>query len=143
MLRQELTGLHVIPAFVTRGPAADQVELDSRRALGLAELNEPVITIEQYELIAKRHVPQYLMQYIDSGADPELARDANVACFKSVVLVPRVMRAVGKIDTSVDLVPGRLTALADPFFVAPFGLVCFFSTRYDWMDWQSRLVWVD
>jgi L-lactate dehydrogenase (cytochrome) len=91
----------------------EPIELDPvtrrlRRAAGVADLRR----------IARRRLPAGVFDYIDGGAEDERTLAANTRAFAERTFVPRVLRSMGKIDTSTTLL-GR--ALPYPLVLAPTG----------------------
>ncbi|MDO5697140.1 MAG: alpha-hydroxy acid oxidase [Dermatophilus congolensis] len=68
--------------------------------------------------IARRVTPTGPFQYVDSAASTEEAHRRNLAVFRDVELRPKVLRDVGDVDLSVDVL-GRRSAL--PVGLAPTG----------------------
>ncbi len=91
----------------------EPIELDPvtrrlRRAAGVSDLRR----------IARRRLPAGVFDYIDGGAEDERTLAANTRAFAERTFVPRVLRSMGKIDTSTTLL-GR--ALPYPLVLAPTG----------------------
>jgi L-lactate dehydrogenase (cytochrome) len=91
----------------------EPIELDPvtrrlRRAAGVADLRR----------IARRRLPAGVFDYIDGGAEDERTLAANTRAFAERTFVPRVLRSMGKVDTSTTLL-GR--ALPYPLVLAPTG----------------------
>ena len=68
--------------------------------------------------IARRVTPTGPFQYVDSAASTEETHRRNLAVFRDVELRPKVLRDVGEVDLSVDVL-GRRAAL--PVGLAPTG----------------------
>jgi L-lactate dehydrogenase (cytochrome) len=89
------------------------VELDPvarrlARAVCVADLRE----------IARRRLPRGVFDYIDGAAEDERSLAANADAFACIGFWPRVLRDVGKIDTSTTLLGGVLPL---PLVLAPTG----------------------
>src|SRR4051794_16569155 len=69
---------------------------------------------------ARRRLPRGLFEFIDRGAEDEIALRRNRAAFDAIALHPRVLRDPGLVSTNVRWF-GREQAL--PFAVAPTGAV--------------------
>ncbi len=68
--------------------------------------------------MARRRLPAGVFDYIDGGAEDELALDRNTRAFRQRELVPRVLRDMGHIDTT-GTVLGREVPF--PLILAPTG----------------------
>lgn len=68
--------------------------------------------------IAKHRLPGGVFDYIDGGAEDELAYDRNMAAYRAVGFRPRVLRDVAEVDTAATVL-GRPTPL--PLVLAPTG----------------------
>ncbi|MCY4162633.1 MAG: alpha-hydroxy acid oxidase [bacterium] len=74
--------------------------------------------------LARRRLPAGVFDYIDGAAEDELTMARNTSAFDQWEFVPRVLRDVSDVDTSVDLL-GRHHPL--PFVFSPTGftrIVC-------------------
>lgn len=67
---------------------------------------------------ARRFLPRGLFEFIDRGAEDELCLDRDVAAFRKVTLLPRVLRDVSAADPATILLGGPA---AFPLAVAPTG----------------------
>ena len=86
----------------------DPVTRHLRRAADVADLRR----------IAKRRLPAGVFDYIDGGAEDELALAENNAAYRRIKFRPRVLRDVSNIDTSTTLL-GKSIPL--PLVLAPTG----------------------
>ena len=68
---------------------------------------------------ARRRLPHFVWEYLDSGTGNDGARDRTVAALDAVTLVPRVLDPPAETDLSVILM-GRTHPL--PFGIAPVGM---------------------
>jgi L-lactate dehydrogenase (cytochrome) len=96
-----------------------ELELDpvERRLRGVADIGD-------LRRIARRRLPRGVFDYIDGGADDEVTLERNTAAFRELEFRPRVLRDVGVIDTTTQLL-GRTLPL--PLVLAPTGftrIVC-------------------
>jgi 4-hydroxymandelate oxidase len=76
----------------------------------------PLLTLEDYEQAARARVDPVAWEYIASGAADEISLRWNVEAYRSTRLVPRQLRDVSSLDTSVTL---SGTRLAHPILLAP------------------------
>ncbi|MCW3837597.1 alpha-hydroxy acid oxidase [Sphingomonas canadensis] len=67
---------------------------------------------------ARRFLPRGLFEFIDRGAEDELCLERDVAAFRRVRLLPRVLRDVSRADPAGELLGGPA---AFPLAVAPTG----------------------
>lgn len=79
-------------------------------------------SIEDLRLSAQRRLPRAIFDFFDGGAEDEVTLRDNVAAYKRMRLVPRVLTDVSAIDTST-LILGQRAAL--PLAIAPTGAVGF------------------
>lgn len=77
-----------------------------------------VANIDDLRRIAARRLPAGVFDYIDGGAEDELALAGNTAAYRRIGFSPRVLRDVSDIDTSATLL-GRPTPV--PLVLAPTG----------------------
>jgi L-lactate dehydrogenase (cytochrome) len=75
-------------------------------------------SVEDLRRIAKRRLPAGVFDYIDGGAEDERTLAANEAAFADTTFRPRVLRGVGKVETSSTLLE---RPLAFPLALAPTG----------------------
>jgi isopentenyl diphosphate isomerase/L-lactate dehydrogenase-like FMN-dependent dehydrogenase len=81
-------------------------------------LVKDVLSVMDFEALAKARLPPAHWGYMASGVDDNLTLQANVAAYKTIQLRPRRLVDVSKIDTSVELCGQRF---ASPIFVCPVG----------------------
>lgn len=81
-----------------------------------AKTGAPLLTLEDYERAARERVDPVAWEYISSGAADEISLRWNVDAYRSVRLMPRQLRDVSTLDTSVRLLGTRLT---HPILLAP------------------------
>ncbi len=77
-----------------------------------------VADIGDLRQIAKRRLPGGVFDYIDGGAEDELALARNSARFQDLEFVPRVLRDVSAIDPSVSLLGSTIPI---PLVLSPTG----------------------
>jgi 4-hydroxymandelate oxidase len=76
----------------------------------------PLLTLEDYERAARERIDPVAWEYIASGAADEISLRWNVEAYRSLRLMPRQLRDVSTLDTSVTLLGTRL---AHPILLAP------------------------
>ncbi len=74
--------------------------------------------IDDVRLLAKKRLPAGVFDYIDGAAEDEHAMARNASRFSDRTLVPRVLRDVSQLDTSVTVL-GEPVAM--PLIIAPTG----------------------
>ena len=75
-------------------------------------------SIEDLRRIARRRLPGGVFDYIDGGAEDEVAMDRNTRGFRELEFVPRVLRDMGNVDTTGTIL-GREVPF--PLILAPTG----------------------
>src|SRR5690349_9437416 len=83
-----------------------------------ATVARDVLSILDFEALARPKLPPAHWGYVASGVDDDLTLRANVAAYKAIQLRPRRLVDVSKIDTGVELFGQRL---ASPIFICPIG----------------------
>lgn len=78
--------------------------------------------IERLREAARARLPRGVFDFYDGGAEDELTLKDNLAAFRRVRLLPRVLRNVANIDVSTSLFGKRL---GTPIAIAPTGAVGF------------------
>ncbi len=76
----------------------------------------PLVCIPDYELAAQKKLTLTAREYLNSGAADEFSLRRNRAAFDDLLLKPRVLRDVSRLDTALELF-GQL--LAHPVLLAP------------------------
>jgi L-lactate dehydrogenase (cytochrome) len=77
-------------------------------------------TIADIRLLAKHRLPKLAFDFIDGGAGSEITLRANVRDIERVVLQPRSLVDISRLDTSVELFGQRMPL---PMFMSPCGLM--------------------
>ena len=72
-----------------------------------------------YRRLAKKRLPSPIFNYIDGAADDEVTHRHNTESFNSYDLVPNVLRGVGSLDLSVNVMGHKLDV---PFYCSPTAL---------------------
>ena len=75
-------------------------------------------SIEDLRKMARRRLPGGVFDYIDGGAEDEVAMDRNTSGFRNMEFVPRVLRDMGNVDTTGTIL-GREVPF--PLILAPTG----------------------
>lgn len=76
------------------------------------------VSVADLRSIAKRRLPRGVFDYIDGGAEDELTLASNTEAYRRVTFRPRVLRDLGEIDITSNLL-GK--PLSFPLVLAPTG----------------------
>ena len=77
-----------------------------------------VADVGDLRTLAKKRLPAGCFDYIDGAAQDEVTAAANVSAFTKYSFRPRVLRDVSSIETSTELLGGRIPF---PLMIAPTG----------------------
>ena len=77
-----------------------------------------VLTLQEFEFLAPRYLTESAFEYARGGVADEITLTANRAAFNGESIVPRVLRDVSRIDTSLSLFGQRHDF---PILLAPTG----------------------
>ena len=75
-------------------------------------------SIEDLRKMARRRLPGGVFDYIDGGAEDEVAMDRNTRAFREMEFVPRVLRDMGNVDTAGTILGSEVPF---PLILAPTG----------------------
>ncbi|MDR6192503.1 (S)-mandelate dehydrogenase [Agrobacterium pusense] len=78
-----------------------------------------LLNIEEYRQEARRRLPRFIFDYLDGGAEDEIALKENRSAFEAIKLTPRPLNDVSVRDQSVDWFGQSLPM---PIVIAPTGL---------------------
>ncbi|KAK5130111.1 hypothetical protein LTR08_002451 [Meristemomyces frigidus] len=78
-----------------------------------------MVSVNDFELVAEKTMTPTAWAYVSSGADDEFSMRENVRVWQKVFLRGRVLRKVGTVDCSTNIL-GYKSAL--PFYTSPVGL---------------------
>jgi L-lactate dehydrogenase (cytochrome) len=87
-----------------------------------------VLSLDDFEPLARKRLPRQLFSYISNGAEDERTIRNNRAAFDDFEFLPRVLKPVFARDQSIELF-GR--AYRSPFGIAPVGLAAMWCYRGD------------
>lgn len=87
---------------------------------------ERAINIEDLRAISRRRLPKMVFDYIDGGADDEIALVENVQRFRRYKTVWNALVNVQRIETGIELLGTKLTV---PFFISPTASSRLFNPR--------------
>jgi L-lactate dehydrogenase (cytochrome) len=89
---------------------------------------KPVLCLDDFEALARRHLPRPLFGYIAGAAETNASLRLNAESFQQYAFVPRVMVDVSKRSQSVTLFGDTYSS---PIGIAPMGLSALTSYRGD------------
>ena len=85
----------------------------------MAELMDTHPSIHDLERRARRRIPHFAWEYLDSGTGSEEARDLNLEAMRRVRLTPQMMKGLLEPTTTTELFGRTYTS---PIGIAPVGL---------------------
>jgi isopentenyl diphosphate isomerase/L-lactate dehydrogenase-like FMN-dependent dehydrogenase len=86
------------------------------------------LNIDDLRKAAHARLPRGIYDYLERGAEDELALDANRAALRRITLLPRVLTGVAGLDTRHEVLGEPMPV---PFAVAPTGGLALFSYKGD------------
>jgi L-lactate dehydrogenase (cytochrome) len=110
----------------TDGVAGEAMNV--RREAAFAGKAGMPLSLGDYEPLARRRLPRALFGYIDGACEENWSRDENIAAFRRVSLITRVLRDVSGRKTSTHLFGKTWSA---PFGIAPMGIAALMAYRGD------------
>ena len=87
-----------------------------------------VLTLNDFEVLAKRHLPRPLFGYIAGASETGSSLRQNDASFQSYGFLPRVLTNVSARSTETELLG---TTYSAPFGIAPMGISALMAYRGD------------
>ena len=87
-----------------------------------------VLSLNDFEMAARRHLPRPIFGYISGAAEDNRSLEANTAAFARYAFMPRVLVDVSQRNQSVQLFGKKYAA---PFGIAPMGLCALSAYRGD------------
>lgn len=78
-----------------------------------------IISLHDFEEVAKRHLAPNTWAYYFSGADDETSKRQNAKAYQKVSLRPRILRKIPSVDASTNIL-GHSTSL--PIYISPVGI---------------------
>ncbi|SJX60151.1 related to L-lactate dehydrogenase (cytochrome b2) [Sporisorium reilianum f. sp. reilianum] len=113
----------VDPSTVKIVQAGEESEKDRKRRLARENLPSlgTVLNLDDFERIAESILSDQAWAYYASAADDEITKAQNRASFNRIVFRPRILRAIGQVDSSVKLIDSHGTGVdcALPIYVSP------------------------
>ena len=89
---------------------------------------DSVLSLDEFEALAKRHLPAPLFGYVAGGSETNASRRMNEQAFEAISFVPRVLRNVSARSTVTNLFGEEWRA---PFGIAPMGISALMAYRGD------------
>lgn len=93
-----------------------------------------VLSLDDFERLARRHLPRPLYAYISGAVEDNLALAGNRQAFADLALRPRVLTGVAQRHLEFELFGRRYTA---PFGIAPMGISALSAYRGDIVQAQA------
>ncbi|MGN7773643.1 alpha-hydroxy acid oxidase [Phyllobacterium sp. 22552] len=87
-----------------------------------------VLSLDDFEPLARRHLPKPLFGYIAGASETNASLRHNAAAFQEIALQPRVLRNVSSRTTKTSLFGEEWNA---PFGIAPMGISALMAYRGD------------
>ena len=87
-----------------------------------------ILSLDDFEDAARRHLPRPLFAYLSGGVEDNLAREDNRAAFRDWSFVPRVLAGVSGRSQKTTLLGKEYAA---PFGIAPIGIAALYAYRGD------------
>lgn len=113
----------VDPATVQVKQAGEESEKDRKRRLARENLPPlgTVLSLDDFERIAESILTDQAWAYYASAADDEITKYQNRAAFNRVVFRPRILRAIGHVDSSAKLIDsdGKGFTCSLPLYISP------------------------
>jgi L-lactate dehydrogenase (cytochrome) len=81
-----------------------------------------LISLHDFESIAKSYLPATAWAYYSSGADDEISKRNNARAFSKIALRPRVLRKISSVNTATSVL-GFPSSL--PIYISPVGIAKF------------------
>lgn len=78
-----------------------------------------IINLDDFEKVAKQHLPPNAWAYYSSGADDEISKHENAKAYQRISLRPRILRKIPTVDTTTTIL-GHLVSL--PVYISPVGI---------------------
>lgn len=104
--------------WAAASPLAAQSGEGVENAASIPDSLDGPINIHEFEALAKRKLHKLAYDFIAGGVEDEKTLRANREAYDRVFLVPRVMRDVSKVDTTVEILGQKLDS---PILIAPTG----------------------
>ncbi|GAC96694.1 cytochrome b2 [Pseudozyma hubeiensis SY62] len=113
----------VNPSTVQIKQAGEESEKDRKRRLARENLPSlgSVLNLDDFERIAESILSDQAWAYYSSAADDEITYAQNRAAFNRIVFRPRILRAIGQVDSSRKLIDskGKGFLCSLPIYVSP------------------------
>jgi L-lactate dehydrogenase (cytochrome) len=97
-------------------------------AAGTPRLLRRILSLEDLEPAARRHLPKPIFGYVSGGCETDTSLQGNRSAFADYGFVPRVLRGVAQRSTATTLFGHTWAA---PFGIAPMGMCALSAYRGD------------
>lgn len=111
---------HVDPSTIVAPSQKDESPAERRRRVALENL-PPVgsmLNLDDFEIKAEEILSDQAWAYFSSAGDDEVTVNENRNAFGRVWFKPRVLRPIGEVDTSVQVVGGTVDSSL-PIYISP------------------------
>jgi L-lactate dehydrogenase (cytochrome) len=85
-----------------------------------------IISPTDFQIVARRRLPRFLLDYLEGGANQELTLAQNISELSNISLTQRVLRDVSNIQLGCELFGSRLNM---PVILGPIGLLGMYARR--------------
>ncbi|SNX81431.1 related to L-lactate dehydrogenase (cytochrome b2) [Melanopsichium pennsylvanicum] len=113
----------VDPATIQIRQADEETEKDRKRRIARENLPSlgSVLNLDDFERIAESILTDQAWAYYSSAADDEVTKAQNRAAFQRIVFRPRILRAIGDVDSSVKLINSKGNGYTSslPLYISP------------------------
>lgn len=89
---------------------------------------QKTLCLNDFELVAKSHLPKSLYAYISGGVEDNLSLKNNLSLFDELFFLPHVLCDVSKVATDVTIFGDSFSS---PFGIAPMGLSALYAYQGD------------
>lgn len=103
------------PATILKKNPKPEPERQQRRNLHLGS----IICVNDFEKVAEATMTPMAWAYVSSGADDEISVRMNSSAYQKIMLRARVLRSVGTVDCSTEILGCHSTL---PIYTSPVGL---------------------
>jgi L-lactate dehydrogenase (cytochrome) len=108
--------------------ASSPAEAVAPAAIRLPARLGPILSLDDFERAARRHLPKPVFAYISGAVERNASLRANAASFEQYEFVPRMLVDISRRSTAVNVLGRRWSA---PFGIAPMGICALSAYRGD------------
>ena len=115
-------------------PLASHSSPDAARARQIPRRLRGLLSLDDFERAARRHLPAPIFAYISGGCETDRSMHANRAAFADYELMPQVFTSTAARSLATELLGRRYAA---PFGIAPMGISALSAYRGDLIQAQA------